>query len=218
MRNFQVAIDGPAGSGKSSISKIVSNKLRFNHLDTGAMYRAITLEAFNRKIDISDESEFDFLDEIDIEYNDGKMYLNGIDVSSEIRSSEVTNNVSVVSKHKIVRDKMADLQRKIASKGQVILDGRDIGYNVLPNADLKIFLTASIDERAKRRYLELLANNREADLTTLRKEIIERDYEDSNRIHSPLKKAEDAIVLDTTNISMDEVCDIIINLINERMK
>ena len=218
MRNFQVAIDGPAGSGKSSISKIVSNKLRFNHLDTGAMYRAITLEAFNRKIDISDESKFDFLDEIDIEYNDGKMYLNGIDVSSEIRSSEVTNNVSVVSKHKIVRDKMADLQRKIASKGQVILDGRDIGYNVLPNADLKIFLTASIDERAKRRYLELLANNREADLTTLRKEIIERDDEDSNRIHSPLKKAEDAIVLDTTNISMDEVCDIIINLINERMK
>ena len=218
MRNFQVAIDGPAGSGKSSISKIVSNKLRFNHLDTGAMYRAITLEAFNRKIDIYDESKFDFLDDINIDYNDGKMYLNGIDVSSEIRSSEVTNNVSVVSKHKLVRDKMASLQRKIASKGKVILDGRDIGYNVLPNADLKIFLTASIDERAKRRYLELIANNVEADLKTLRQEIIERDYEDSNRIHSPLKKAEDAIVLDTTSISMDEVCDIIINLINERMK
>lgn len=218
MKNFQVAIDGPAGSGKSSISKLVSKKLKFNHLDTGAMYRAITLEALNKKIDITNEDNFDFLKSIDISYNDGKMFLNGVDVSTEIRSDYVTNNVSMVSKHKVVRDAMADLQRKIASVGCVILDGRDIGYNVLPNADLKIFLTASIEERAKRRYLENKASNKEVDLEKLKKEIVERDYEDSNRIHSPLKKADDAIVLDTTNINMDDVCNIIINLINERMK
>ena len=218
MKNFQVAIDGPAGSGKSSISKIIAERLEFNHLDTGAMYRAITLEALNRKIDLNDENSFEFIDEIDISYKDGKMYLNGQDVSKEIRSEIVTNNVSLVSKYKLVRDKMLPLQRKIASEGKVLLDGRDIGYKVLPDAHLKIFLTASIEERAKRRYLENKNSNMDVDLEQLQQEIIRRDYLDSNREHAPLKKADDAIVLDTTNISMEEVCDIIIKLINERMK
>ena len=218
MKNFQVAIDGPAGSGKSSISKIIAERLEFNHLDTGAMYRAITLEALNRNVDLNEESSFEFIDEIDISYKDGKMYLNGQDVSKEIRSDLVTNNVSLVSKYKLVRDKMLPLQRKIASEGKVLLDGRDIGYKVLPDAHLKIFLTASIEERARRRYLENKNSNMEVDLEQLQKEIIRRDYQDSNREHAPLRKAEDAIVLDTTNISMEEVCDIIIKLINERMK
>lgn len=218
MKNFQVAIDGPAGSGKSSISKLIAQKLGFNHLDTGAMYRAITLEALNRKIDVEDETQFDFLDDLEIDYKSDRMYLNGIDVSLDIRSEIVTNNVSVVSKHKIVRDTMTPLQRKIASRGNFIIDGRDIGYNVLPNANLKIFLTASIEERAKRRLLEYKKQNINISFEQLKKEITVRDYEDSNRAISPLKKADDAIVIDTTNLKIDEVCELIISLITERMK
>ena len=213
MKNFKVAIDGPAGSGKSTISKKIAAQLNFSHIDTGAMYRAVTLHAMNLGIDLSDEKNYDFLDEIEVLYLNNKILLNGIDVSKEIRDPEVTSKVSLVSSLKIVRDKMVDLQKKAASQGLVIMDGRDIGYNVLPDADLKIFLTASIECRALRRHKELPGSN----LQELKEDLVKRDYADSNRKESPLKKADDALLLDTTNMTIDEVISYIICLILERM-
>ncbi len=213
MENFQLAIDGPAGSGKSTISKIVADKLNFSHLDTGAMYRSVTLEALNRKIDINNEKEYDFLNEIIVRYNNGKIFLNGKDVSKEIREPHVTQNVSAVSKLKIVRDSMVHLQQQAAKNGCIVMDGRDIGYVVLPNANLKVFLTASIEERARRRLLQ------ETNVTfeEILNDIKIRDEKDSSRELSPLKQAEDAILIDTTNISIDEVVEKIISLVNERV-
>ena len=144
--NFTVAIDGPAGSGKSTIAKIVCKELGFTHIDTGAMYRAVGLYALNKKVDIYDEEAVNnILDEIDIKYVDGKIYLNGNDVSGVIRTPEVSNAASRVSSYKLVREKLVYLQQKASENGMYILDGRDIGYKVLPNANLKVFLTASID-------------------------------------------------------------------------
>ena len=214
--DFIVAIDGPAGSGKSSISTIVADKLGFTHIDTGAMYRAVTLEALNRKINLENEIEYDFIDKIEIINKLGKTYLNGKDVSKEIREEIVTNNVSTVAKLARVRAKMVTFQR-MSSKGLVLMDGRDIGTVVLPNANLKIFLTASAECRAKRRCLQNKEMNIESDYETILKEIKERDYKDSHREISPLKKADDAILLDTSNMTIDEVVNTIINLINERI-
>ncbi len=211
MKNFQLAIDGPAGSGKSTISKLVASQLNFSHIDTGAMYRAVTLEALNRKIDIDNENEYDFLNEIKVEYSSNAIFLNGVDVSKEIRENYVTLNVSAVSKLKVVREAMVDLQKKAAENGCVVMDGRDIGYVVLPNADLKIYLTASIEERAKRRSKESKESYEE-----ILNDIKVRDFKDSNRENSPLKQADDAILLDTTNITIEQVVEKIINLVNDR--
>lgn len=213
--SFVIAIDGPAGSGKSTISKEIAKKLNFTHIDTGAMYRAVTLEALKRKIDVYNDN-YDFLNEIDINYELGKIYLNGKDVSDDVRSIDVTNNVSIVAKNKLVREKMTELQRIIASKNDSILDGRDIGYTVLPNADLKIFLTASIDERAKRRYLDNLNRGINEPIEIIKEDIKKRDYDDENREISPLRMAHDAILLDTSNMKPDEVIDTIINMVKER--
>lgn len=218
MKNFVVAIDGPAGSGKSSISNIVSEKLGFTHIDTGAMYRAVTLEALNRKINLEDEAEYSFVNDIKVEYIGFNTYLNGKDVSKEIRTLEVTANVSTVSKFKTVREKMTEFQRLSASHGLVLMDGRDIGSVVLPNADLKIFLTASAEERANRRVKELKEAGTECNYDEILKSIIERDYKDSHREISPLVKADDAIELDTTVLTIDEVVSKILNMIEERMK
>lgn len=215
--NFKVAIDGPAGSGKSTISKKVAKSLNFNHLDTGAMYRALTLEALRRKIIITETENYDFLDNLEIEYHNDKIFLNKEDVSKEIRSPIVTKNVSLVSANKDVREKMKILQIKMAQEGKIIMDGRDIGYNVLPDADVKIFLTASVSERAKRRLNELKDKGIETTVEEVEKEIIERDYMDSNRLIAPLRKAEDAIIIDTTNLNIEEVCKKIIGIITERM-
>ena len=217
MMNFQVAIDGPAGSGKSSVSKIVSKALGFTHIDTGAMYRAVTLEALKRKIDLNDEHAYSFLNELDLRLEHEKIYLNGQDVSKKIRSLEVTRNVSLVSSHKFVREKMIELQKNIALKGCVLMDGRDIGYNVLPTSNIKIFLTASSEKRALRRYMEL-EEKENVNIKDIQKEIELRDYMDSNRKINPLKKASDAILLDTTDLSIDEVCDCIIKLIKDGME
>lgn len=217
MQNFKVALDGPAGSGKSSISEIIANKLGFVHIDTGAMYRAVTLKALEDGIDLADESKYDFLDHIDLIYMNDKTFLEGKDVSDLIRTDEVTRNVSLVSSLKRVRDKMLIFQRRSAKIGYILMDGRDIGTVVLPDADVKIFLTASPEERAKRRLKEMQEKGMETTYDVVLKDIIERDYKDSHRAIAPLVKPEDAILVDTTKMSIDEVCNTIISIITERM-
>ena len=216
MENFVVAIDGPAGSGKSSISKLVCKKLGFVHIDTGAMYRAVTLEALRLGIDLADEAQYDFLNTISIIYKNDKIFLNGENVSKEIRSKEVTNNVSIPSMIKTVREKMVDYQRESAKEGLVLMDGRDIGTTVLPNADVKIFLTASASERAKRRVKQIVDAGGNADYEEVLEEIKARDLKDSTREISPLAKAFDAILLDTSFMSIDEVVQEIIKIINDK--
>ncbi len=218
MKNFVVALDGPAGSGKSSISKMVADRLGFVHIDTGAMYRAVTLEALRRNIDLEKEEDYTFLDQTTILYQDNTIYLNGENVSDAIRSKEVTAAVSTACKFKTVRDRMVDYQRKSASTGKILMDGRDIGTVVLPNADVKIFLTASPEVRAKRRYDELVAKGQEVLYEDVLNDILIRDKKDSSREIAPLKKADDAILLDSSNLSKEEVCDAIATIINERLE
>lgn len=217
MKNFQVALDGPAGSGKSSISEIIAQKLGFVHIDTGAMYRAVTLEALRRNIDLSDESQYSFIDEVEIVYINNKTYINDEDVSTEIRSLDVTRNVSLVSSLRVVRQKMLIYQRLSAKNGYVLMDGRDIGTTVLPHADVKIFLTASAEERAKRRLAELNEKGINESYETILNDIKVRDYKDSHREISPLVKADDAILVDTTSMTIEEVCNTIISIVCERM-
>ena len=218
MENFKVAIDGPAGSGKSTISKLLAKKLGYVHIDTGAMYRAITIEAIKRGIDLKDRNAYGFIDNVDIKYVSDHIYLNGKDVSEEIRMPYVTENVSMVSSIPYVRQRLCDLQRKVAKEGLIVMDGRDIGYNVLPDADVKIFLVASIEERTKRRALELEAKGIQVNFEELKEDLVRRDYADSNRDTSPLKKANDAILLDTTELSIEEVVAEICKLIEGRTK
>ncbi len=216
MKDFLVAIDGPAGSGKSSISEIVASKLGFTHIDTGAFFRAVTLEALNRGINLDNEDEYSFLDEINIIYKEGKTYINDKDVSGLIRTGEISRNVSTPAKLKRVRERVIDFER-MSSKGKIIMDGRDIGTVVLPNADLKIFLTASNEERARRRFEQNKILGIESDYDTILKEIIIRDKKDSERAIAPLKQAPDAILIDTTKLNIEEVSNLIISLINERI-
>lgn len=218
MDNFQVAIDGPAGSGKSTISKKVCDLLGFVHIDTGAMYRAVTLEALNRGIDLENPDEYEFLLDTTIIYENDKIYLNGKSVGREIRSTRVANNVSTVAKMAVVRNAMVKLQQKAAEHGKIVMDGRDIGYVVLPNADVKIFLTASVEERARRRFKENQLAGREEKYEDILENIKARDFKDSNRELNPLRQAHDAILLDTTNMTIDEVILEIVRIINERLK
>ena len=218
MSNFIIALDGPAGSGKSSISKRIADRFGFTHIDTGAMYRAITLEALRRKIDINNEEEYTFLNDTKVIYSKNKVYLNGLDVSKEIRKPSVTNAVSTCCRFKCVREFLVESQRESASIGQVIMDGRDIGTVVLPNADLKIFLTASPEVRAKRRYDEIINSGGSVSYDVILEEIKIRDYKDSTREISPLKQADDAILIDTSNLNMEEVVEKISKLINERLE
>ena len=215
MENFQVAIDGPAGSGKSTISKKICDKIGFTHIDTGAMYRAVTLEALNLGIDLEDENAYGFLDDIKIEYVDDHIYLNGKPVGREIRSTKVAENVSTVAKMRVVREKMVELQQKAAQKGLILMDGRDIGTVVLPNANLKIFLTASVEERASRRLKENLDSGDQTNYQEVLEAIKVRDYKDSNRELNPLRMAEDAILVDTTNMNIEQVVEHIIGLIKK---
>src|SRR5690554_425582 len=216
MKEFHVAIDGPAGSGKSTISSLVAKRLNWTHIDTGAMYRAVTLWAINNKINLNNEDEYTFLDKIKISYVNDKIYLEGKNVSKDIRTEEVTKNVSLVSSFPYVRKKMVDLQRKATEGINVVMDGRDIGTVVLPNANLKVFLTANVEERAKRRYEENLLKGVNKDIREVIEEIKIRDKKDSTREESPLKKAEDAIVLDTTYLTIEQVVEKIIILIEKK--
>ena len=214
---MNIAIDGPAGAGKSTIAKLVSKKLDFIYVDTGAMYRAIGLYFINNNTDVENEEELlKALDKIkiDIAYEDGvqHIYLNKVDVSKEIRNEKVGNMASKTSAYKPVRAKLLDLQRGLAAENDVIMDGRDIGTVVLPNAQVKIYLTASVEVRAKRRYDELVEKGETPEFETIKKDIEQRDYQDMNRDIAPLKQAEDAILVDTSDMTIDEVVDKITEL------
>lgn len=215
MHPFHIAIDGPAGSGKSSISKELAKQVGFIHLDTGAMYRTVTLLALEKNITLDDPKAYEFLETSQFSYDHEKMFVNQRDVTEKIRSKEVTENVSLVSSLKNVREVMVKRQQEIASQQNCIVDGRDIGSVVLPNADLKIFLTAAVEERAKRRIAEL---HEDVPLEDMIEEIKIRDHKDSTREMSPLTKASDAIVIDTTYLTRQEVIEAIVVEMNKRKK
>lgn len=215
MKKIVVAVDGPAGSGKSTICKLVSKKLDLDYIDTGAMYRALTLKVMENNIDVSDTIKIlEILRDTKIELSSGKVYLDNIDVSDKIRTPLVTDNVSKIAKIPEVRDILVSLQRNMANEKNVIMDGRDIGVRVLKNATLKVFLTASVLERAERRYKEFIDKGIECDLKDVIKDIEERDEIDSTREVTPLKKTDDAVLVDTTGKSIEEVVDEIITLID----
>lgn len=216
-KNISVAIDGPSAAGKSTIAKMVAKKENFIYIDTGAMYRCVAYYCLTQKIDLNDEKAVEqAIEHIQIRLTqDNKVYLNDEDVSNQIRQDQVSLGASCVSKYQAVRSFLVDEQRKMAKAGNVILDGRDIGTVVLPNADLKIYQIASVETRAKRRYLENLERGLDADLETIKKEIEERDYQDTHREISPLKKAEDAIELDTSSLTLEEVVEQVLTLIQK---
>ncbi|NLP34360.1 MAG: (d)CMP kinase [Clostridiales bacterium] len=218
--NYNIAIDGPAGAGKSTIAKKLAKKLGFIYVDTGAMYRAMALYFLKHDIDASDQERIaTSCKEVDItiEYKNGEQFviLNGENVNSLIRTEEVGNMASATSVHKAVRLKLVELQQELARKENVVMDGRDIGTYVLPNADLKIYLTASVKERARRRWTELQEKGLVADRDEIERDIEERDNRDMNREFAPLKQAEDAIYLDSSELTIDEVVDKIMEYFNK---
>lgn len=208
MSNFIIALDGPSGSGKSTIANILAKKLKISYLNTGSMYRAVTLFFLENNIKKSDKIDIDLLRKINIDIKEDKVFLNEKDVSEKIRNKEVTENVSWVSSIFLVRKYLVDMQRKISQNKSIILDGRDIGTVVFPNAKYKFFLVASSEVRAKRRYEQ---NEIDKPLEEIQKDIEKRDYLDSHREISPLKKAEDAIEIDSSNLTIDETIEEIIN-------
>lgn len=223
MKKPVIAIDGYSSTGKSSISKIIADKLGLIHMDTGALYRGVTWFALQHCLNNDGEIDlntlFSSFDQIHLEFknNDGTLvlYLNNTDISKEIRTNAVSDNVSLVAKQKEVRDFLLQSQRTLAEKGGVIMDGRDIGTVVLPNADYKFFLTASIDERTNRRFLELKGLGIEADKEQVKQNLIERDKIDSEREIAPLKQADDATVIDNSNLTKEETIELILSYIEK---
>lgn len=219
--SFNIAIDGPAGAGKSTIAKRVAKELSFIYVDTGAMYRAIALYLIRSKVSPADQEALKKACEnieITISYENGEqqVILNGENVTRLIRTEEVGNMASAASANQPVREKLLDLQRNLARNADVLMDGRDIGTNVLPNAQLKIYLTASSATRAERRYLELQEKGENCQLEEIERDIIERDQRDMNRDIAPLKQAEDAVLVDSSNMGIDQVVECILSLYEER--
>ncbi len=219
-KKIAIAIDGPAASGKSTTAKLVAHKLGYLHIDTGAMYRAITLKALDKKIDLNNKNEIVHIAQtstVRLEVEDGttKVFLDGADVTKQIRTQLVNRSVSTVSSYKGVRDVMVQEQKKMAANGGVVLEGRDIGTVVLPKAELKIFMVASVEERARRRKNDLALVGIETHQDDLVKEIVARDQKDSTREASPLRKAPDAIELDTSHLTIEEQVDFILKRAKE---
>lgn len=214
MKNV-IAIDGPGGAGKSTIAKLLAQRLNYLHLDTGAMYRAVTLAALNKNINFDDpEALVNLAEEINIEFNsEGEIFLDGDNVSHEIRTAEVNKHVSQTAAVKGVREVLVEKQKQLAEKNRVVMDGRDITTVVLPDAEYKFFLTASLNERAKRRYQEVKSKKGDADFEEIKESIARRDRLDSQREHSPLKKADDAVLIDTTELSINQVIRKMIKII-----
>jgi len=221
--NIQIAIDGPASSGKSTIAKELAKNYQLLYVDTGAMYRTLTYLALNNNVSVNNELELvTLLKDVEISFKRAEsrqlVFANGENVTEAIRQNDVTNNVSVVSSFADVRTELVRRQKEIAADNGVIMDGRDIGTVVLPTADVKIFLVASVEERAERRYLENQEKGIEADFDQIKQDIMKRDEYDSNREISPLKQADDAIRLDTTSLSIDEVVNKCQTIIDEELK
>ncbi|KXT69936.1 (d)CMP kinase [Streptococcus cristatus] len=220
MKQIQIAIDGPASSGKSTVAKIIAKDFNYTYLDTGAMYRAATYLALRNHLTENDADKIvTLLETYSVSFGRSEsgeqlVFVGDVDVTHPIRENEVTNNVSWVSAIPEVREKLVHLQQLIAAQGGIVMDGRDIGTVVLPDAELKIFLVASVEERAERRYKENLGKGIPTDLETLKREIAERDYKDSHREVSPLKPAADSIHFDTTGIGIAEV----VKFIEEKAK
>ena len=226
---YNIAIDGPAGAGKSTIAKLVAKELSFIYVDTGAMYRAMALYLLKNNVSRENTEEIsrgchDFYKRvinksISIEYKDGVqiVLLNGENVNAYLRTEEVGNMASVSSANPDVRGKLLELQRDLARKQSVVMDGRDIGTTILPNADVKIYLTASSATRAKRRYLELTEKGVECDINEIQKDIEERDTRDMNREISPLRQAEDAVLVDSSEMTIEEVVNAILQIYKEKV-
>lgn len=220
MKSIQIAIDGPASSGKSTVAKIIAKQLGYTYLDTGAMYRSATFLALKNGIEVSNQEKIvELLESNPIRFGRDEngeqlVFLGECDVTLPIRDNQVTNNVSAVAALPLVREKLVHLQQEIAQAGGIVMDGRDIGTVVLPQAELKIFLIASVEERALRRFKENTERGIETDLETLKEEIAARDFKDSNRAISPLKAADDAITFDTTGVSIEGV----VKFISEKAK
>lgn len=220
MKKVVIAIDGPAAAGKSTVSKAVAKKLGFTYIDTGAMYRAFTEYVLRKGVDPQNEEEcVKLIPEVDITlYPDGKVMCSGKDVTKEIREPHVSKNVSYIASYKDIRLAMVDLQRKMAESVSVVMDGRDIGTYVLPNADVKIFQIASVEERAKRRYLENKEKGIECTLESIIADVERRDKIDSSRAFAPLKPAEDSIELDTSKLSIEESVQAVLDIIAKKVK
>ena len=218
-----VTIDGPAGAGKSSVAKAVGKQLGLMYVDTGALYRTVALAALKKGIDASSKAEVEILlkeisVEMDFSENGGQVVLlNGEDVSGLIRTQQVSMAASDISALPVVREYLLDLQRNIAKTKSVIMDGRDIGTVVLPNAQVKIFLTASPESRAERRYKELAEKGEKTTVKDVLREVIKRDYNDTNRKAAPLRPAEDSVLVDTTNMNFDESVEAVAKIIRERI-
>ena len=218
MKKISVAIDGPAGAGKSSVAKVVAKRAGYLYLDTGAMYRALTWAVLQSRVDLTDEQALkSLIHTTDIHMEPGetdRVFVNGTDVTSPIRSAEVTGHVSAALP--AVREKLVDLQRQIAARGGVILDGRDIGTVVLPKAELKVFLTASVEARAARRCAQLAEKGENVPLEKVKADIAARDKADSERRVSPLREADDAVHVDNSRLTAEETADLLYKLIKER--
>lgn len=223
MKRFAIAVDGPAGSGKSTVAKMVARKLGIIYVDTGAMYRTVALHCTQENIPLEEEAavvaSLDGLNmRIQPDTEGQSIFLNEEDVTAKIRTAEIGKGASVVAAYQKVRERMVELQQEMAREQSVIMDGRDIGTVVLPHAEVKIYLDADAGERARRRVGELEAKGETADFEEIKKMIIQRDYNDMHREHSPLKKAEDAISLDSTGMSIEEVLQAILDITAERVK
>lgn len=223
MKRFAIAVDGPAGSGKSTVAKMVARKLGIIYVDTGAMYRTVALHCTQENIPLEEEAAvvaaLDGLNmRIQPDTEGQRIFLNEEDVTAKIRTAEIGKGASIVAAYQKVRERMVKLQQEMAQEHSVIMDGRDIGTVVLPHAEVKIYLDAGVEERARRRVGELEAKGEAADFEEIKKMIIQRDYNDMHREHSPLKKAEDAISLDSTGMSIEEVLQAILDITAERVK
>lgn len=222
-KTYSIAIDGPAGAGKSTIAKALAKELGYHYVDTGAIYRTVAYFLDLLGVSPKDVDGVErYIDEltVQIEYDEtGKqhMIMNGMDVSDEIRTQDISQKASLVSAHKVVRDVLLDMQRDVAKKHNVIMDGRDIGTVVLPKATVKIFLTATAEVRAKRRTDELLAKGQKADYAQTLRDIKQRDYQDMNRPIAPLKQASDAVLLDTSELTIDQVISEMKRIVGEKV-
>lgn len=219
MKKISIAIDGPAAAGKSTIAKLVAKNLEYTYIDTGAMYRCVAYCALKNHIDFKDEKAVcELLKDMDIKmFPDGTIHLNQEDVTSLIRENEVSMGASIVSRYEQVRSFLVEKQREMAKGGGVILDGRDIGTVVLKDAELKIYQVASIECRAIRRHKENIQRGLESDLEEIKADIAARDHQDMTRVHSPLKKAEDAIEIDTSDMTLEEVVACVMDLVAQRI-